>query len=236
MAQDPDAALVATFKHLAVKNEAKTLEAGRPIYDDMEVCEIRFPGKRDYSVFPATLVSHWRDDPEGGQVAVSYAERFSHQYRQFKMLAQQTKTGTPLASAPFLSEGKRAELRALNIYTVEALASIDGQELKNLGYNGREFKNQAQTYIDESKRAAPDMQLMAKLEAAQARLSLLEEDNKLLKAAVPPSEPENEFSGMSVEQLRDYITTQTGIAPQGNINRKTLLRMAMDARPDARVA
>ena len=32
--------------------------------------------------------------------------------------------------------------RALNLYTVEQLAAIDGQELKNLGPGGRELKNQ----------------------------------------------------------------------------------------------
>lgn len=236
MAQDPDAALVATFKHLAIKNDAKSLEAGRPIFDDVEVVEIRFPGKRDYTVQRATGMSHWRDDPlTGEQTLVTYAERFSHQYRQFKAQAQQTKSGTPLAVAPFLTEGRRAELRALNIYTVEALALIEGQELKNLGYAGRDLKNQAQAYIEEGKRVAPDMQLMEKLDAAQARMAVLEEDNKLLKAAMPSTEPD-EFAGMTVEQLRDYIATQTGIAPQGNCNRRTLLRMAMEARPDAKVA
>ena len=32
-------------------------------------------------------------------------------------------------------------------------------------------------------------------------------------------------------QLRDFITTNTGQAPQGNVARKTLVRMAMDAQP-----
>lgn len=234
MAQDPDTAIVATFKYLALKNDAKSLAAGRPIFDDAEVVEIRFPGKRDYSVHHATAMSHWRDDPETGeQTLVTYAERFSHQYRQFKQQQQQTKSGTPLSHAPFLTEARRAEMRALNIYTVEALALIEGQELKNLGYAGRELKNKAQEYIAESKKAAPSMHLMAELDAAKARMAVLEEDNKMLKAATV--EPE-EFAGMTLDQLRDYIATQTGMPPQGNCNRKTLLRMAVEARPDARVA
>ena len=57
---------------------------------------------------------------------VTYAERFARQYQQFKAQAAQTKSGTPLEYAPFLTEARRAELRALNIYTVEALAAIDG--------------------------------------------------------------------------------------------------------------
>jgi hypothetical protein len=35
---------------------------------------------------------------------------------------------------------------------------------------------------------------------------------------------------MSLEQLRDYITTATGHAPIGSMNRKTLVRMAAEAQ------
>jgi hypothetical protein len=95
-------------------------------------------------VLPATSVSHWAIDPAtGGQIKVTYAERFRRQYQQFKALTAQTKSGTPLTHAPFLTEGRRAEMRALNIYTVEQLAAIDGQELKNIGTGGRELKNAA---------------------------------------------------------------------------------------------
>ena len=120
------------------------------------------------SVFPAMAFSHWKNDPETGeQTKVTYAERFMRQYRQFKAMAAQTKSGTPLAHAPFLTEARRAELRAQNIYTVEALADIDGQELKNLGTGGREMKNKAMEYIAESKTQAPNMAAAAELEALQ---------------------------------------------------------------------
>ncbi len=108
-------------------------------------------------MFPATAFSHWEIDPQTGEQAkVTYAERFQRQYQQFKAHATQTKSGTPLAYAPFLTEARRAELRAQNIYTVEALAAIDGQELKNLGPGGRELKNAAMEYIEEAKARAPN--------------------------------------------------------------------------------
>ena len=50
----------------------------------------------------------------------------------------------------FLTEARRAELRAQNIYTIEALAAIDGLELKNLGMDGRDLKNKAMEYLEES--------------------------------------------------------------------------------------
>ena len=227
--QDPDDVLVVLFKLHAEENEARSREAGRPIFDETEQCEIRAPGSKDVKVFPATSFSRWIDDPmTGRQRKQTYAERFAHQYRQFKAQALQTKSGTPLDRAPFLSEGRRAELRAQNVYTVEQLADIEGTELKNLGPGGREMKNSAMEFIAESRTAAPSMQLMAELEALKARNSVLEEDLQNKQTS------EGEFAGMDLAQLREFIKTNSGQEPLGaiNMNRKTLVRLAMNLRPE----
>ena len=39
-----------------------------------------------------------------------------------------------------------------------------------------------------------------------------------------------QFDDMTLEQLREYIKTNTGHAPHGSLNRKTLMRMA-NGRP-----
>ena len=233
--REPDAAIVATFRHHALPNAAKTAKEGRLICDDMEVVDIRFAGSRAMSTFPATAVSHWADSPETGeQLPITYAERFQRQYQQFKMQASQTKAGTPLLYVPFLTEARRAELRALNIYTVEALAAVDGQELKNLGMNGRELKNKAVEFIQQSATHAPNTQLQAELEALKARNAVLEEDTKTLKARLPAAdEPEDPFANMDLDQLREFITTATGHAPHGSLGRKVLVRMASEAQKRA---
>jgi len=109
-------------------------------------------------------------------------------------------------------------------------AAIDGLELKNLGMNGRDLKNKAQEYLDEAKLGAPNTQMMAELEALRARNALLEED---IKRVAPTDEftstHGDRFDGMNIEQLREFVTTNTGQAPLGSMNRKTLLRLARDA-------
>jgi len=230
--RDPDDVLVVLFKHFAQENPAKSLEAGRPIFDDIEVCEIRSPGNKDVKVFPATSFTRWIDDPHTGrQTKQTYAERFSYQYRQFKAQATQTKSGTPLDHVPFLSEGKRAELRAQNVYTVEQLAAIEGTELKNLGPFGREMKNKAEEYIAEGKSSAPNMKMRAELEALRARNAVLEEDMQAKRNA---DDAEGEFANMDLDQIREYITTNSGQEPIGakNMNRKTLVRLAANLRPE----
>jgi hypothetical protein len=231
--RDPDEMLVVLFKHLAKQNSVKTLAEGRPVFDDEEVCEIRSPGSKDVKVFPATAFARWVENPyTGEQTQQTYAERFAHQYRQFKAQATQTKSGTPLDFVPFLSEGRRAELRAQNVYTVEQLAAIEGAELKNLGNGGREMKNAAVAFIEDSKSAAPNMQMLAELEALKARNVILEEDAQHRKQLQERAVVDDEFDAMSLEQLREYIATNTGQAPHGSLTRKVLVRMAGNARPE----
>ena len=231
------------FQNGAVPNPAKSLEAGRPIFDDREEVIIRIPGSRDVKVFPAhTLSTGWEIDPETGeQHQITYAERYPAQYRQFKEHAAQMMGGTPLSYAPFLTEARRSELRALNIYTVEALAIIDGQELKNLGQGGRELKNSAENYIAATKNRAADSKAQEEIEALRAKVTMLESDSKRMGAIIeenkqrmaPDAEPALQttpYDAMTVDQLREYIQSKTGFPVHGNgLSRKVLIRMAAEA-------
>ena len=230
--RDPDENLVVTFRYHPEENAALSLKEGRPIFEDVEQCVIRAPGMSDIKVFPAHFFSQWVTDPfTGGQRQVTYAERFKHQYRQFQEHAAQTKTGTPLDYARFLTDARRAELRAMNVYTVESLAAIEGAELKNIGMGGRDLKNQAAAYLEETKRGASNKQMEVELEALRARNVILEEDVATLRSL--KAKAEAEFGEMSDTQLKEFIAAHTGHTPLGNPNRKTLIRMAMEARPNA---
>jgi hypothetical protein len=232
MATDPDAGVVAVFKMMAFKDDAESLKQGRPIFIDEEVCELRYPGSKNSSCHPATGFSHWSTSPyDGTPYSLTYAERFKRQYQQFKAQAAQTKAGTPLDYGRFLTEARRAELRAMNVYTIEQLAALDGQELKNIGMHGRDLKNKAIEYLEEAKVGAPNMQMLSELEALRAKNALLEED---IRRIAPPADEftsthQDRFDGMNTEQLREFVTTNTGQAPLGSSSRKTLLRLARDA-------
>jgi hypothetical protein len=223
--------IVAVFRIHTAKSDQKSKEQGRPIFEDIEVCELRFAGSKAVSVFPATAFSHWdRDEETGEQRQVTYVEWFPRQYQQFKAKAQQTKEGTPLDYLPFLTEAKRAELRALNIYTAEALTVVDGPELKNLGPGGRELKNHAIEYLENSVGEARITRLEAELEAIKARNRVLEGD---VKAREAQAKDPTGYDGMSDDQLREHLRSTTGIDPKGNLPRKTLIRMAQEQKEAA---
>lgn len=216
--------VVPRFYADAVENKAKSKEAGRPIFEDRELVEVRFPGNRQtVSVFPAHAICGEQQDEDGDTRPMTYAERWPEQYRRFKAKEQQIVAGTPLDELPFLTQAKRSELRALSIYTAEALAALDGNELKNLGQGGRDLKNQAQAYLDKAAGSA-DVTAMA------AQIAEMAQTIAELKAqsTVAPVEPETEspFAEWSLEELKDWIQERTGERPKGNPGVASLVKRA----------
>lgn len=151
------------FKMLSTMNEIESKKQGRPVYDDQEVCEIRFSGnKQTVGVFPAHEQCEWAVDAlTQERTRITYAQKHNEQYLKFKAGEAQAAHGTPLEELPFLTQGKRLELKALNIYTAESLAALDGNPLKMLGMGGRDLKNQAQLYLDAAAKTVDLSQLAA---------------------------------------------------------------------------
>ena len=67
------------------------------------------------------------------------------------------------------------------------------------------------------------------MEALRTRNALLEEDVATLRSL--KAKAEAEFAEMSDDEIKEYINAHTGHRPLGNPNRKTLMRMALEARP-----
>ena len=206
--QNNDALVVPFFKSVAVEDEKASKKAGRPIFKDLEVVEIRIAGDRNFApVFPAH--SMWRrvDGEE-----LSYADRWPDAYARFREGQEQVADGTPLSELPFLTEGKRQELRSLKVYTAEALASLDGKNLTNLGPKGREFKDQATAYLERAKGVATDTALRARIEELEA-----------LVANGGGSTGAEDQSERDI--LKAQIAEKTGAKPRGNPSVETLREM-----------
>ena len=219
MASTADALVVPRFYIYTTENKAKSKEAGRPIFDDMEAVEVRFTGNRQtVSVFPAHAVCGQIQDEDGDFRVMTYAERWPEQYKRFKAKAQQIAAGTPVDELPFLTQAKRSELKALSIYTAEALAAIDGNELKNLGQGGRELKNQAQAYLDNAAGTADVTGMASKIEELQQLVAELRAEKTVAATS--------EFASWSPDQIKDWIEEKLGERPKGNPNLATLIKRA----------
>lgn len=227
---DNSSLMVPRFFVHTVLNEGKSKEAGRPIYDEMEACEIRFAAnKQTVAVFPAHEIWSIVESPDGMREPQTYAMRFSELYRKFKAGEAQAMSGTPLEELPFLTAGKRLELKALSIFTAETLAALDGQPLKQLGMKGRELKNQAQAYLDNAAGSADVTKLAAANESQKEQIKLLQEQVRAIQVGVAAKvEPASEsaFESWDDTDIKEYIKSETGAAPRGNPSHATLVGMA----------
>lgn len=230
------------FHTVAVEDKLASREAGRPIFKEEEFCRIRWVGdnKRELDEPAHQFVDR---DPQTNR-ARSYAEKFPEHYRLFKANQdQQSIAGTPLSEVPWLTQAKRAELRALNVHTLENLAQMDGTLLQRLGMGARELKNQAQAWLDKANGAATEQRLASELAARDGEIEALKAQMAEIMAMRPAGRPLEQFRGddrlphevaeeeglwhsYSDDDIKAFIADRQGRKPAGNPKRETLIDMA----------
>jgi hypothetical protein len=237
MADTSDSRLVVTFENFPVLNEAKSKEANRPIYEDLEVCRIRMAGDRQQApVFPANAEAPGGvENADGYLVTMTYAEKYAEQYRKFKAGEQQTKEGTPLEAVSFLTPARVKEFKALNIYTVEALASLEGSSLKSIGSGGTDFKLKAQAYLDSAAGSADVSKLTTENEFLKQQLEELTKERAQYATLATERVTDNlgygaedQIESKTDAELRDMIKDATGAYPRGQPSRETLIGMVKE--------
>jgi hypothetical protein len=215
------------FKNHSTMNEAKSKELGRPVYDDLEVIEIRFAANRQtVGVFPAHELCEWGVDQNTGiRQRITYAQKYPDQYKAFKHGAAQSASGTPIEELTFLTQGKRLELKALNIYTAEALAELDGVNLKALGMSGRELKNQAQAYLDAAASTSDVLKMAAEIETLKAQLAA-KDDDKPKRGRPKAKADDNPFLGDDYDaDTLKVMLMDLGVEYDNNASREDLAEL-----------
>lgn len=218
------------FKHLSILSVPDSEKAGRPIYDLKEVVELRFAGDRNYSpVFGIDEMYR-----KVGDRVITYAERWSDQYAAFVAGDNQKAGGTALELLQDygITPAQLSICRALKIYSIEALHSLDGPNLKSLGMNANSLKSMARRYMEERERKVADKN--------GADISALQAEIKRLQALVPEKEStpaeidaavqaaDDEYAGMNNDQLKEAIAVKVGSKPRGNPSRLTLVESARE--------
>jgi hypothetical protein len=163
------------FKHEPVRNEARTRQEGRPIFEDREMVVVKFVGDRRKELVAPAGERFVRDRASGRWL--TYAEAFPRHYQAFRDGQCALVEGTPLREAGFLKPAQVKEFEALNLHTVEQLAAVEGAALQRLGLYGRDRKNQAMQYLESASEQAPDYRLRQENAGLRLRLEALERMN-----------------------------------------------------------
>lgn len=166
-----DNKLYVTFYIRPVMNNFKSSEAGRPIFEEKEYIRIIVPGDSKTTV----------DCP----VTDEFRMRFEKQYDKFKKGLEQAVEGTPLEMWPQMTVGLCAELKAMNVSTVEQLASLDdGKAQKIMG--NYDLRRKAQAFLDAAQGEAANNKMVAELTKRDDEITLLKQQMQQLLEAQKP--------------------------------------------------
>jgi hypothetical protein len=235
---DPDRHVTIRFYHGAVRNQGKSEQAGRPIYDDKEMIEVKYPGDPSRSnVAPAHDLC-FMDRPAPGEDGsakgfLTWAERFHRQYKKWKdndPLANHS--GTPLEHLPFLTTARVYELKAQNIFTGETLASLSPTVASKIGVTP--LVAQAKAWLGETESAAAVAQAEAEKAALQAKFDELSRRIEELSAG-KPAPASDTFETMSDDDLRSWLANK-GANPRANAARDRMLAAAREIASSEQMA
>jgi len=206
-------------------NETETERQKRPIYEDVEMIRCRWAGntKNEHHA-PASDRSDrpvmdnntntkwwpkWKEHPDC--IAA---------YEAFKQGQAVAGNGTPLEEWAYITASKRAELKAINIMTVDQMANLDPVGMKRLGQEGNDLKKQAALYLERAAGAAVDARLSAEKDDMQRQIDELREmlaakaeAPKAVKApakvakteAAAEAMPDSPFAGWEPDDIRAWI-------------------------------
>ena len=208
---------------------------GRTIYKSVEMVKLMYPGdnKRTH-IAPAH--ERFMRDRESNEW-ITFAQYFPEHYKVFKEKKGSHIEGTLLQELPFISATKRKEFQALNIYTAEQLAALDGTPLQKAGMGARQYKEQAQAWLDKAKDSALETRLAAENVALRDQLASLQEQvsglvagnanrGKLVEPETKQPQSDSPFADWEDESLKTFIKERSGETLRGNFNHDTLVAKA----------
>lgn len=194
------------------ENAKKSKEAGRPIFEDVEMVSIVSPGNKNAEHTAGAHSLHFDSNVDKQW---TYAERFAEHYEAFKRGGAEQAVGTPLAEVPFLTMAQKAEMAAMKITTVEQLAGMADRTIRSKGMGFRQYVDAAKAYLDTSNGTNKLVDEIAEL---RAQLAAMQAKPEKVEASTEP----DEFTGMEDEDLRNVLT-DAGVTPDGRWGRAKLV-------------
>ena len=170
-----DEQLLVVFYIHPKQNEEKSKQAGRAIFEDREYIRIIQPGNKENIIErPASEMD---------------IQRFPRHYQAFKQRTgnEELIEGTRLEEWPALTRSQVAELKYMNVMTVEQLANLSDANAQGfMGINLLKQKAKAFLEVSETNKAAEELTelrnqnalLMEKMEAMQSEFAAMQEAAK----------------------------------------------------------
>jgi hypothetical protein len=140
------------FMH-PVQDKAASLEAGRPIFEEVPYIVIRIPGDK---------TSEIKRPIRFGDTTAHDNNKFAREYEAFKLGNEQSLLGTPLSEWGAITRSQVKEMEHFHIRTVEQLSEMPDSTLGN--FRGiTSIREKARNYIAAAKGEAPMLKMQEEL-------------------------------------------------------------------------
>ena len=157
--------VAARFYNRAVKT-GELSEDGLPIFKDVCYCEIRIKDNTT-EVF---------DQP----ATEEKINRFPLEYARYQLSQKQIAEGTPLEEFAFLTASEIESCKCHGVFTIETLASLDEEKIKNLGLSAEAAL--AKKFISGNKLIKQGVDIAALEEKYRCKIADLEAEISRLKS------------------------------------------------------
>lgn len=165
----PDTAFPRFFR-AAQQNNIKSAAMGHPVYDDVEKVEVIIPGQ---TLSIPTLY-----------VTQEHRDRWPIQYAAFKAGLEAVTEGTPIEQWPPLTPAQVANLKAINILSVEALSAVPDSALPSIGMGARALRDKAAAWLEQAAGGEPLSKALAAIEALKSELETMKASHDDFRVAV----------------------------------------------------
>lgn len=161
-----DSSLFVEFKSVPKKNELKSAEAGREVWEMRDYVTIRFAGDKN-----TVVEERVKENSE-------WPLRFPRQWQAYKNQQVQVADGMPITEWALINKAEAMELKAINIHTVEALAAVSDSNLKWLG--ARVLRDKAIAWLEQANNGAGLAKMQAENEDLKIQIEALRNEIKAL--------------------------------------------------------
>lgn len=201
--QNANSRLVVFFHKKAKKNNFRSEQEGRPIFDDVIYIKKMVPGDS------LSIIDRPMYESDKNEFPMQWA------HFQNRQSDDQMVSGTPLIEWPILTTAQAEELRGLKFYTVENIANASDTQLQRIGMlagmSPHTFRDKAKLFINKAKDIAEDTKREeelanlreenAKIKAeTDAKLAQMQEQMANILAAVGEKKPRGRKPKVEVEE------------------------------------
>ena len=166
---EQDKAQFVEFFTEAVHHKFKSEEEGHPVYVDKPFVKIMTAGSRDEVIRP---------------IKDSDKQRWPREWEFYEKNEEIAVEGWPIEQWPALSKSQIAELKHMNIPTVEALAALSDTGIQNVGMGARELVAKAKAALEAANGNAGLEKLAAENERQKDEIEILKSQVAELAAKV----------------------------------------------------